>query len=196
MKSTTLLIFGIICSMGVFMNPKSIGAQESKGIKGGGGFGGPLTSLSFPNSEPMISFGGGGAFVLQNGLFFGGFGMGSSGILKVDSDREDFYLQMGYGGLWAGYTHPLSGEFKIVPSVKFGAGEVELVNDDLQQKFFDSVLVLSPEVAVSKRLNAYSSLEIGVFYQWFSGLELNGISDSQLSNIGVSINMKFGGGLF
>lgn len=171
-------------------------AQDLTKIRLDGGFGGPIFNSSLIASKPTFAIGGGGAMVLNNGLFIGGFGIGTSDLVTVDSKYDNYKLQVEYGGLWLGHIKRLKSNYRITTSLKTGFGAAKLKNDKLKQLYYDGLVVFSPEISIGKRINYYSSIELGVFYNIFTGINFQDYHNKDFSNLGISLMFKFGGGYF
>jgi hypothetical protein len=171
-------------------------AQDSTKFRIAGGFGGPMVNVASITSKPALSIGGGGAMVFSNGLFVGGFGMGTSDLVTVKSTIADYKLQSEYGGLWLGYSKRVHKRYRMSASLKSGFGAVKLVNSGQKQLFYDDIFVLTPEISVSRRLNSYSAFELGVFYNAFTGVNFQNYRNEDFSSVGISLMLKFGGGKF
>lgn len=174
----------------------TVSAQKNKKITIEGGYGGPIINSSLIASKPTLSIGGGGAMILNNGFYIGGFGLGTSDLVPVSSKYDNYNLQVEYGGFWLGYIEKLKKGYRISTSIKTGFGAAKLKNDHLGQLYYDDLVVFTPEISLSKRINCYSSIELGVFYNIFTGISFQNYHNNDFSNIGVSLMFKFGGGYF
>jgi hypothetical protein len=92
-----------------------------------GGFGGPFFLYSTVGERHGGGAGGGGGFVIDN-FFIGVFGQGET-FGKISYTDEDYYLSLGYGGLWLGYTVPSHKLVHVFGSMKIGGGGVILYFD-------------------------------------------------------------------
>lgn len=167
-------------------------AQSCNSIGLTGGFGGPMFQISTIDSEVARSTGGGGAAVFSNGLFFGGYGIGTSHNSNTKSTISGYEIETEYGGLWIGYLKKLNHGIEISGSLRNGWGEVKMVNDELSSTYFDKIFVITPDLTVSKNIFGFAWISVGVFYNQFLGLDLMDYGNADLSGIGGSVSMKFG----
>lgn len=170
-------------------------AQETKPLSLVGGFGGPMINANMVNNG-SLSFGGGGAAVFSNGLFVGGFGMGTSDFMAADSELNGYKMKVEYGGLWVGYIKPMTNKLNLTFSLKAGGGEAQLVNSEDQHLYYDPLMVLTPEIAFSWKPRYISAIQLGVYYNLFNGIELLDHESKNFSGPGMSLMFKFGGGAF
>jgi hypothetical protein len=171
-------------------------AKEPLKIQLDGGFGCPIINLSTMGSHPTIAIGGGGAMVLTNGIYIGGFGMGTSSMLSVESNVTDYELNVEYGGLWLGYEKRLNNRYKLSTSFKTGFGQAQLVKASEHLLYYDKIMVLTPELTISRKINGFMAIDLGLFYNVFTGIDLEKYQDSDFSSIGLSLMLKIGGGNF
>ena len=188
-KTPLMLVFFLLMQF-------SLLAQNTKRFSLRGGFGGPAIALTAVAQQPMLTIGGGGAAVFKNGLFVGGYGLGTSDMITVNSIFDGYKLQVEHGGLWLGYQHKIAQNYGISMSLKSGLGEVMLNNVEERKFLYDDITVFTPEISISKRLNGYSALSFGIFYNAYSGVNLQTYKSRDFSNIGISMMLKFGGGDF
>jgi hypothetical protein len=171
-------------------------AQEPHKFQLSGGFGGPFINVSTITSKPSIAIGGGGAAVFNNGLFVGGFGVGTSDMLTVKSSVINYKLQVEYGGFWLGYIRKLYKKYKISASMKAGFGEAKMIDDSQKQLYYDDIVVFSPEISISRKISGISAIELGAFYNAFTDINFQNYRNKDFSSLGVSLKFKFGGGYF
>lgn len=174
----------------------TIKAQDKTNFRINGGFGGPIFNSSIIVTQPTLAIGGGGAMVFNNGLFVGGFGLGTSNLVPVNSKYPNYKLLVSYGGLWLGHLKQLKNNYSISTSLKTGFGTAKLNDESLNANFYDKMVVFTPEISISKRLNFYSSIELGAFYNIFTGINFKDYHNKDFSNFGISLMFKFGGGYF
>jgi len=170
-------------------------AKESNGISLVGGFGGPILNTNIINNT-SLSIGGGGAAVFSNGLFLGGFGLGTSDFLANESQLPNYTMKVEYGGLWTGFIQPINKKLSYSVSLKTGFGEAQLLNTTEKQLYYDNLMVFSPEFAISWRTAYISTIQLGVYYNLFTGIDFHNHVSYDFSGPGFSIMFKFGGGYF
>lgn len=159
-----------------------------------GGYGGPFSNFSIITAKPVLMFGGGGGFVVNRKLFIGGFGMETTDKIDIKANIADYKLNVEYGGLWIQYKVLKYKSFSISTSLKTGFGEVKMISKSSSNVYSDNLVVYVPEIIFSKRFNGVMGIDFGIFYNHFTEINFQNYSNSDFSNIGASIMMKFGSG--
>ncbi|MEM6316109.1 MAG: hypothetical protein AAF960_00480 [Bacteroidota bacterium] len=155
------------------------------------GFGGPIFSASSLNDEIVLNAGGGGGVIVDN-FFIGGFGEGLnlSGTTIKDSR---YSLDLGYGGLWLGYS--IQGQKAVHPFVglKLASGEVSLSGLDDNSFEADNIQVVQPEAGLEFNFTSWMRLVAHVGYRNVVGVNNAGVLDDvQLNGMSGGITLRFG----
>ena len=156
------------------------------------GFGGPIFSVSTLNDE-VVYFGGGGGGLIIGDFFIGGFGEG--GTISNTFVQDDVYdIELGYGGLWMGYSianrkaiHPFIG-------LKWAGGEstVTPVSDNRALQS-DKIQVLQPELGLEFNFTLWMRLVAHVGYRNVIGVDSRHlVTNEELSGISGGITLRFG----
>lgn len=159
------------------------------------GFGGPIFSAVPINNTYGFGFGGGGGIVI-NDFFIGAFGMGNSlerSVIEVDQTAYD--IELGYGGLWLGYS--FKDEWLVHPyvSLRSGFGGIELyetLNDDVEL-MRESMVIMTPEVGLEMNVFQQLKLSTTVGYRWLSDFDSNLLLRENYSGMIGSVALRFGG---
>ncbi|MEM9888853.1 MAG: hypothetical protein AAF849_23365 [Bacteroidota bacterium] len=190
-KIILLLAIGVCLSLCLSAQDKTVfGSSDIEVI---GGFGAPILQFAAINGNTVAAVGGGGGVVLNN-FFIGGFGTGtsSSNVLK-DSERYD--LDLGYGGIWLGYSfiddrivHPY-----ISLQAAIGGVDIEDVGGEQEELSSETVGVLIPEVGIEVNITQWMRL-IGTFgYRWISDLDNTlGVDAADFRSPSFGITFRFG----
>lgn len=176
----------------VFVFTFSSFSQKSLSIGLHGGFGGPMFNTTFFGS-PSFSIGGGGAALISNHLFIGGYGMGTSSINPIFSDipdYEDFKIESEYGGVWVGYIFRTKNVYFTV-SGKSAWGDLQLINTTEHQIIYSDIAILTPSLEIERKFG-FMSIAVGAYYNFFRNVDLLTYTNSSFSAPGVSLNLKFG----
>lgn len=191
--SLCLFSFLVIVNMNaqednILFNPQSTNFTIS-------GFGGPIFSAMPANSEYGLGFGGGGGIVI-NDFFIGGFGIGNNldnSIIEVSQTAYD--IEIGYGGLWLGYS--IKDEWLVHPfvSLRSGFGGIELyetTNNEVEL-MRESMVVLTPEIGLEMNVFQQLKLSTSVGYRWLSDFDSNLLRREDYSGVIGSVALRFGG---
>ncbi|HER08758.1 MAG TPA: hypothetical protein ENO20_07585 [Bacteroides sp.] len=159
------------------------------------GLGGPFMQFTSVAGE----FGhmmGGGAAVLLNDFFIGGYGLGlTNAIPDYVNDHSNDKLSLGHGGFWIGYS--LFGEKPIHACIStlVGWGEFGIMGYDGYYPFIrDKIFTLAPVVELELNLTRYFRIGAGATYNIYTGLDeqRHGYSSENLSSPGGFLSFKFG----
>lgn len=183
------------------------------------GFGGPIFEFSSVEDEFAHFIGGGGAVLLNNTLFIGGYGMGLATDHRRDIREnglyyEDVRLDFGHGGLWFGYLNSAPRMIHWGVSSKFGWGALMLredwsINggqntDDLTKIATDYVFVVQPQAELELNLTRWFKANVGVGYRFVTGINENLADDtgktifkeSDYNQPTVNLTLMFGGFIY
>jgi len=153
------------------------------------GFGGPMMDFSTFDGQ-FAHFMGGGGGLLLNDFFIGGYGMGKTNTINTISG---YRLEMGFGGLWTGYTFFSKRAIHPVIHLQTGWGDLhttrEIGGEAIEKDVF---FVLQPVVELEMNFTSFFKLGIGGSYRLVSGVEMLGYTDAELSSPGGFISLKFG----
>lgn len=192
MKKITLLFIGFCCFAGtIFAQDKTVFGEAD--IEVVGGFGSPILQFSSIKDKTVAAVGGGGGVVINN-FFVGGFGIGT-GADNVLINEERYDVDLGYGGLWLGYSflddrvaHPY-----VSLQAAIGGVEVYETSRDFDPLSENTVGVLVPEVGVEINLTQWMRLVGTVGYRWVSPFDSAiDLESNDLSNVNFGITFRFG----
>lgn len=147
------------------------------------GFGGPTIEFSQLDGDFAVSNGGGGALLINQKFFVGGYGMGISTehdfptIYKQNPNEEidNLRINFGHGGLWLGY---INNSHKLIHwgiSTRIGGGGISLMdrNIDYDEDYEfsqDAVFVLSPSLEMEINLARWFKMNINAGYRLVTGI--------------------------
>ena len=105
----------------------------------------------------------------------------------INRDGRD-NLNLGYGGLEAGYNYSLSKNFYLTGTMMLGAGKVEFENLGGHDYFF----IMEPGASINYRLTDWVGLGYSLNYRLASGVNYSKFSNASLSGWSMDLGMKFG----
>jgi hypothetical protein len=197
-----------IYTLVLFLLSASAWGQEQTLFSGklekSGGFGGPVIKATQINNHEAFLIGGRGGWIINNSLVLGGGGYGV--FNDVDAPKDLFVqpatpldIEFGYGGFeieyifntdallhYSVYTLIGGGSTNFVKDV----GEVTESNEQIGES--DFLLVLEPAVTGELNVTNWFRLNAGVSYRLVTGVEQEGLSNSDFSGLTVSLTFKFG----
>lgn len=147
------------------------------------GFGGPIAEFWIHDNSFAMSNGGGGAVLLNQRFFIGGYGMGLStrhfredlkGLSTVQMERP--MVCFNHGGLWLGavFMHHKTMHFGF--STKLGGGEIALIDEYFdsnidERKAVDKVFVVTPQIEFEMNLTPWMKFNAGLGYRYVGGID-------------------------
>lgn len=143
------------------------------------GFGNLLTSVGQIKGKPALFIGGGGANIVNQKLFYGGYGTSIAGRVESEiATGETLSYRFRHGGIWVGYIFRPYDPVHLSVSLKGGLGGIQqrLVGNTAENDPFfvsDKIQVLTPEVTVQFNVYPWFRIETGLSYQTLFGVEDN-----------------------
>lgn len=160
------------------------------------GFGGPMYEFSDIDGDFVLSMGGGGALLINQQVFLGGYGMGLVTSIQrpVASEQvsEDMSINFGHGGLWLGYIHQPYQLIHFGFSAKVAGGGIDLQDADHVSLADDAVFVLTLQPEVEVNVLKWFKVNAGIGYRWVTGVNLAGFTNQDFSHMAGSIRLMFG----
>ncbi|MBN1464289.1 hypothetical protein JXA02_00915 [candidate division KSB1 bacterium] len=170
-----------------------------------GGYGGPVLKYSQvgPNKADGLFVGGQGGWIIDHTFVIGGGGYGLSSRVAADwydaatdaSVPGSYILSFGYGGLLLEYINRSNElvHFEIFSLI--GGGGVDYVLDDHLEHddaMSDGLFVVEPGANLIVNVSPFFRIGFGISYRYVSGVDIIGLTDSDLSGLGGHIVLKFG----
>ena len=180
-------VFLVVSICVAFLTVKSQSNEKRCEISG---FGTPLFQLNMVNESPSVIIGGGGAILINNKFFIGGFGEGF-GIENAINDYVNYSLQVGHGGPWLGYIYSIKEKSSIEFSTQLGWGSAFFINDG-EVSYFDNYFVGKPILEYNRKLSSIFKLGVGGSWSFYNGIDNPSYSDTDLSKPSLFITLKFG----
>lgn len=197
----------------VLLVSSALFAQRQSLIEGeieSGGFGAPKINVTTFKGETGVLVGGYGGWLINHQLLLGGGGFGLVNQVKSRNEVQSYfdfdqqpYLNLGYGGGIIEYYFQPDQIMHTSVSLLIGAGGVSYRSDrdDLHlsthgifmgEQKADAFFVLEP--GISGELNVAKHLKIGLSmsYRWVNGIDIYGLSNSDLSGVSAGLAFKFG----
>jgi hypothetical protein len=155
------------------------------------GFGGPNVEFSsFGKDDLAVSVGGGGALLVNNRFFIGGYGQGMATyhymkdfrtydpVNKKWTDYSEKRVNFGHGGFLIGGIFRPEDAVHYGISSKIGWGEISLIEDEYREEryqpyFTDQVFVLTPQIEIEANLARWLKVNVGVGYRIVTGINRN-----------------------
>ena len=159
------------------------------------GFGGPVVNLTSISNDFALVHGFSGA-ALFNQKFYAGFYVrqleNEFSRHFITGNSYDFYFN--HRGLWLGYIFMPKSVLHFNVGLQAGKGELEYEDPVLYNWYYDDfVLILQPSIEAEINLAKFMRVGLGVNFRFLNDVnEIPGYSNSDFSDIGGQISLKFG----
>ena len=161
-----------------------------------GGYGGPVWKVGFFNGEDGILSGGRGAWIINHKFTIGGGRYGLITDVKSDAvsnTGKSLYIDLDYGGFEMEYIHKSDKLFHWTTHTMLGGGKVRLLEHNPvktieTEKFF----IVEPSLNMDINVSRWFRIGIGASYRIVMGLDLEEISNSDISGPSGLLILKFG----
>ena len=195
MKSTALSIL-----IGVLSATSLIG-QEPETLVGDkvthGGFGGPVLRLSRFNGQTGFMLGGHGGWIINRRFVIGGAAYGLLGeaieVPYTPPSGPSAYLTFGYGGIELQYFERPLKLLHLTFSTLIGGGGAEYrQGGGTQLTSSSAVFVVEPGAGIALNVSKKLRLSLSGSYRFVNGIDLSGLSDTDLSGPAAALSLEFG----
>ncbi len=183
------------------------------------GFGAPIVQFWSKGGDFAVSTGGGGAVLINQSFFIGGYGMGMASQFNVENlkvllsngttiNYPTLRTNFGHGGFWLGYINKRKEAIHWGISSKIGFGALSLMDNDYDMDTHggyavDGVFVFIPQLEMEMNINRWFKINIGAGYQLVNGINKTYVNtnnqivsyykSSDYNSPQASISLLFGG---
>lgn len=206
MKKIIVIIIIAMLSISAF-------AQEDETLLEGkiehGGFGGPVVKFSNIKDEFALLVGGYGGWFVNHTFLIGAGGYGLATRINASDAAQAKYgtgeqlkLMFGYGGGVLEYVNKSNKLVHYSISTLIGAGGVVYTErdhydyDENDEEDHvgpsDAVFVLEPALNIELNIASFFRVNAGASYRMVSGVNLEGLKNSDLSGPSANLALKFG----
>lgn len=158
-----------------------------------GAFAAPLVEISM-NNQFGTSVGGGAALVINN-VFIGGYGMGSTNFEQLLENGDIDQIDIGHGGFWLGFTLSPHSLLHLYGSGRIGWGAVNVRLDDpfLRYDDLDKIFVATPEIGLEMNIASWLRAYGSIGYRYVDGVsESRGYTNDDFSGTVIGIGVRIG----
>ncbi|MEM0939030.1 MAG: hypothetical protein AAF600_11485 [Bacteroidota bacterium] len=191
MKKTLFLLLVIAtCSAVCQDRPKTLIGNDPEEISG---FGSVLFSFTTIDGDLSTLSGGGGAVLLDNSFYIGGYGLGLTGNNDLEMDGNDYSTSFGHGGFWLGYNINPVDLIHFGIDTKLGWGRIKTrSNAIIDGKITDDVFIFNPSGFVEANINYWFKINAGVGFQKTFGVDSDIYGSSDFDGPTFNISLLFG----
>lgn len=142
--------------------------------------------------------GGYGGWFINKTLLIGGGGYGLATAIPA-SERPGANISLGYGGFVVEYVGNSDKVFHYAVQTLIGWGGVGTYpqrgftfSSPYPEFRVSPIFVVEPSVLAELNLTKFLRLAVGAGYRFASGIDLEGISNADISTFSMIVNLKFG----
>jgi hypothetical protein len=163
-----------------------------------GFWGGPFMQVSTLRDRAAVFAGGRGGWLLDGRLTLGGGGCGLVNRVRAPAAAgrpgDDLDLAMGYGGGWLEYTFSPLRLLHVSVGTLVGGGQLSLNwrGGGAYGSGSEGFFVAEPAVTAELNLARAVRLDVGAAYRWIVGVDMPGLSTSDVAGLSLVVMMKFG----
>ena len=166
-----------------------------------GGYGGLVLKPSVVRDQFGLFVGGQGGWIINHVFVIGGGGYGLSTNVRADDrvgeEGRSYYVEVGYGGLILEYFHRPEALVHVSGSLLVGAGGATYTRRHRHERD-DPMMESSPffvtegSLLVNLNVTPFLRLSAGPSFRLAQGLDLEHLSNADLTSFGGSFLMRFG----
>jgi len=195
-------LFGLailtLTPVSAFLATRSLAQEETLVGEGfhSGGYGGPVWKAGLLNGKVGMFSGGRGAWIINRRFAIGG---GTYDLITdVESDEassngEPLHIDLEYGGLEMEYIHHSEKLLHWTIHTMLGGGTVSLLEHHPSRTVeTDNIFVVEPSLNMDINASSWFRIGLGASYPMAMGLDLGGITNSDINGPSGLIILKFG----
>jgi hypothetical protein len=192
MKRIWILPFTVVFAVLSFAQEETLVGGELHS----GGYGGPVWKVGFFDGRLGLLSGGRGGWIINHKVAIGGGGY--SLLLDVKSDAvssngRPLYIDMTYGGFEIEYIHDSDRLIHWTIHALLGTGTVKTkVHDPVETVDTDAFYIVEPSMNFDFNMARWFRIGFGFSYRLAFGVDLEGISSSDIHGLSGLVIFKFG----
>lgn len=157
-----------------------------------GGFAAPIMEMGLNND--LSTAVGGGAGLVINSVFIGGYGMGSTDFQRLFETGDVENLEMGHGGFWLGFTISPQDVIHLYGSGRVGWGALDINWNDgrLRYQDLDKIFVATPEIGLEMNIARWLRVNGTIGYRYVDGVETQGLTNEEMSGAVIGVGIRLG----
>ncbi|MBN1480770.1 hypothetical protein JXA70_10890 [candidate division KSB1 bacterium] len=169
-----------------------------------GGYGGPVFKFTQigPNNDGGFLMGGQGGWIIDHKLVIGGGGYGLVNNVNVnwyevrtfDGEPQPHVLDFGYGGLLIAFISNSDDliHYEIFSILGGGGVDYRLKNELNDEQNGDGFFIAEPGINIVFNITSFFRVGVGGTYRFVQGVDLPGMTNSDLMNFSGQVVLKFG----
>lgn len=157
-----------------------------------GSFGGSIFLGTSFNNNFDLGIGGGGGITV-NDFYIGIFGIGQSfdnSLVEITPEAQ--HVDIGYAGLWLGYSFYKNYRLHPFVSLRSGLGGLEVHNDENHTMLMrESMVVLTPEFGLEFNISDEFRVASTFGYRWLSTFDEQILPRDNYSGMTMNTSLRF-----
>ena len=192
MKKFLILLLSILLATSLMAQEETLVGEEFHS----GGYGGPVYKVGMINGKTGMFTGGRGGWIINHKFVIGGGGYGLVSDIETDmvsENGEKLYLDLDFGGLELEYIHNSDKIVHWTIHTMLGRGKATLLEHDPKSaEESDHFYMVIPSFDVDFNINSWFRIGVGASYRLALDLDLDQLSNSDVSGLSALIILKFG----
>ncbi|MEM9326205.1 MAG: hypothetical protein AAGA85_11135 [Bacteroidota bacterium] len=190
MKKLFFLLFVGLTALAHGQRPDVLIGNDYESISG---FGGPFLSFVPIGGKLSVFTGGGGAILLDNTFYLGGYGMSMADDRTITQEGNEYGVDFGHGGLMLGYNFRPENLIHFSVGSKLGWGTLSYrARADNVRNVNDKIFVVHPSAEVEFNITHWFKTNVGLGYQQVIGVDDFFYDTAEASGPAVSVSLLFG----
>lgn len=182
----------------------SVWAQErpqtllGDGVQFTSGFGGFMIGFAPVQGNIKALSGGGGALLINNSFYLGGYGMSMAEDLVVTSNSTDYEVDFDHGGLMMGFVILPSRMTHLGISTRIGWGDIRFYEYNsvgtgfVGRSINDNVFILNPQAELEINMTSWFKINANAGYQIANGVNNFYYSQNDFNGATFGLSFLFG----
>jgi hypothetical protein len=197
-----LLILLLVIGSAVYAQEESL---LGEGEITNGGFGAAVVKFTSINSQFGVLVGGRGGWIINHSIILGAGGYGLTNQINGTISNGGRYLStiLGYGGFEMEYIINSDNLVHTSVSLLIGGGAVSQRNNiypvpldwsalNIEPLSANNFFIAEPEVDIEVNIVKFFRIDFGASYRIISGVNQNGLKNSDVAGVSVIMTLKFG----
>ena len=166
-------------------------------IKNISGFGGFTMEFSSIRKEVRLSTGGGGAILLNQIFYIGGYGLNNHSETRLTNPfggYQKMNVDFHHGGLWLGYIIKPNKLFHYNVNTKIGWGGIQMRDQNVPREtvLSDNIFAITPQVEGEINIAYWFRINASLGYRFVEGADNDYFQSGDFSSPTFAISFLFG----
>jgi len=192
MKKNLMFLVALFISVSMNAQVQTLGGENFTS----GGYGGPVSKVGLVHGNPVLFSGGRGAWIINHKLALGGGSYSMVTDLKtseISNNEKPLFMDLNYGGFEMEYIFNYEKLVHLTVHSMFGGGTLRLLEHNPTMTINnDKIFMVEPSLNIDVNINSWVRIGVGASYRYSIGLDIAGMSSSDINGFSGLITFKFG----